>query len=189
MLQQLFGGNRTRRSTGAAAPAGIVSNSFLNVTDGDATFNTSALVAAIIEANTANTVSFSKIWEKTVPARQMIGWGHGSAISAAGRPGYVWFAALDAGTGFEDGTIRLQVSNARDTRVLFISEYDTRSLHTVTSTSMATAQPTDILGMLPLPFSNQYVKEDSKLQLFFRTSSATTTVDQCDFSIPVQILQ
>ena len=145
MLQQLFGGNRTRRSTGAAAPAGIVSNSFLNVTDGDTgVYSTSALVAAIIQANTANT-SFTKIWEKTVPAGQMIGWGHGSAMSSAGRPGMVWFAALDAGTGFEDGTLRLQVSNARDTRVLFISENDTRSLHTVTSTSMATAQPTDIL--------------------------------------------
>ena len=189
MLQQLFGGNRTRRSTGAAAPAGIVSNSYLNVTDGDAgVYSTSALVAAIIQANTANT-SFSKVWEKTVPAGQMIGWGHGSAISAAGRPGYVWFAAMDVGTGFEDGTLRLQVSNARETRILFVSEYDTRSLHTVTSTSMATAQPTTIDSMIPLPFSNQYVKEDSKLQLFFRTSSATTTVDATDFSIPVQILQ
>ncbi len=188
MLQQLFGGGRPQR-TAPSAPAGVLSNSYVNVTDGDVgTYNTSALVAAIIQANTGNT-SFSKIWEKTVSAGQMIGWGHGSAMSAAGRPGMIWFAAMDVGTGFEDGTLRLQVSNARDTRVLFIAEYDTRALHTVTVTSMATAQPTDILGMTPLPFTNQYVKEDSKLQLFFRTSTATTTVDATDFSIPVQILQ
>lgn len=165
----------------------VMSNSFVGVTDGDGPFDTSAEVAAIIEANTAN-ASFTKIWEKTIPAGQLIAWGHGNPNQQRNQ-GYMWFAAIDAGTGFEDGILRLQVANARETRLQFIAEFDTRELHTATSTTLVTAQPLDINEKRPLPFTGMWVKEDSRLQLFFRSTVVTTTVDQTGFSIPVTILQ
>ena len=189
VLANLFGqrnGGR-RRSQGAGLPAGVMSNSYFGVTDGDAAFDTSAEVAAIIQANTTNT-SFTKIWEHTVPAGQMIAWGHGSPNQQRNQ-GYIWFAALDVGTGFEDGVLQLKVANARETRNQFVSEYDTRALHTTTSTTMVTAQPLDINAKTPLPFTGLWVKEDSRMQLWFRSTIVTTTVDATDFSIPVTILQ
>lgn len=183
MLANLLGGRRTSR----AAPSGTISNSYFGVTDGDAAYDTSAEVAAIVEANTANS-AFTKIWEHTVPAGQMVAWGHGSPNQQRNQ-GYLWFAAIDAGVGFEEGTLRLLRSNARETFKDFIAEYDTRALHTTTATSLTTAQPTDINSKTPLPFTGKWVKEDSKLQLEFKTHTATTTVDQTDFSIPVTIWQ
>ena len=48
------------------------------VGDGDAAYDTSAEVAAIIEANTANN-AFTLIWERTIPAQQVVAWGSGLA--------------------------------------------------------------------------------------------------------------
>lgn len=182
VLANLLGmGQKSRRDDG------LVSNSYVTVEDGDGAFDTSAEVAAIVEANTGN-ASFTKIWEKTVPAGQMIAWGHGNPNQQRNQ-GYLWFAAVDEATGFEDGTLRLVVSNARETRTQFVAEYDTKALHTTTSTTIVTAQPGDIDSKTPLPFTGLWVKEDSKLQLYFVTKTVTTTVDQCNFSIPVTILQ
>jgi len=57
----------TMRRARARAPRPFQTQ--LLVGDGDAAFNTSAEVATIIQANTAN-ASFTKIWEMTVPAQQ-----------------------------------------------------------------------------------------------------------------------
>ena len=182
VLANLMGGGRRR-----AVDSRVISKSYVGVTDGDANYNTSALVSAIIELNTGNS-AFTKIWEKTVPAGQQIAWGHGRADLPRNQS-FSWAAFIDAGTGFEDGTLRLQVSNARETKVLYIAEFDTRELHTVTSTTLVTAQPTDIDSKQPLPFTGIWVNEDSRLQLMFKTSVQTTTVDQAGFAFGVTIRQ
>ena len=158
------------------------------VGDGDATFNTSALVAAIIEANTAN-VSFTKIWERTIPAQQIVGWGSGLA-SQQRNQGYMHFFALDVGTGFEEGILRLTVSNSSEMRSRTVFEANTQRLHTTTATTAITATPTDINQMVALPLLRApKAGQDDLIQLWFRTTIATTTVDACEFSIPATIWQ
>jgi len=163
----------------------------LLVGDGDATFNTSALVAAIIEANTGN-AQFTLIWQATVPAQQLWAWGAGSANTQRNQ-GYMHFFALDVSTGFEEGTLRLRISNRQGTRSLVVDEFNTQRLHTATFTTAITATPTDINNMVPLPEMDlkrfPRVREDSLVQLEFRTAIQTTTVDACEFSIPATFYQ
>jgi hypothetical protein len=157
--------------------------------DGGAAFDTSAEVAAIIQANTALTTP-SLIWEMTCPAQQMIRWGSGSPNQQRNQ-GYMHFFALDVGTDFEEGTLRLMVTNARRTRSVMVYEVNTQRLHTTTATTAITATPTDINTMVALPeqLGSPMVREDSFLQLWFQTRIPGTTVDACEFSIPVTIYQ
>ena len=159
------------------------------VGDGNAAFDTSAEVAAIIQANTALTTP-SLIWEMTVPAQQMIRWGSGSPNQQRNQ-GYAHFFALDTGTDFEEGTLRLMVTNARRQRSVLVHEFNTQRLHTTTSTSTITATPTDINTMVALPeqLGSPLVREDSLLQLWFQTRIPGTTVDAVGFSIPCTIYQ
>jgi len=156
----------------------------LTVGDGDAGFTTSALVAAIIEANTA-TAGFTLIWQRTVRAQTIVQFGSGSGNQQRNQ-GFAHFFALDVGTGFEEGLLRLVIANAQTTENKTIIEVNTQRLHTTTPTTAITATPTDINDMVPLP--EQFIKaagEDSLLQLFFSTRIPTTTVDACEFSIPI----
>lgn len=163
--------------------------SSFTVADGDAAYDTSAEVATLVEANTGSGV-FALIWQKTVPAQQIIRWGSGNANQQRNQ-GFVYFFALDAGTGFEEGLLRLQVANATETRITTVQELNSSNLHTTTNTNATTATPTDISNMRPLPEAVNFpaAGEDSKLQLMFKTQSATTTVDVCNFNIPVTIYQ
>lgn len=162
--------------------------SSVTVVDGDAAYNTSAEVAALIEANTSSN-AFALIWEKTVPAQQVIYWGYGDPNQQRNQS-FNWFAAIDAGTGFEDGTLRLSLTNATRTNSKVVHEFNTANMHTTTSTSLVTAQPSDINSKAPLPLQALVAAgEDSLLQLHFKTASATTTVDQCNFSIGITIVQ
>ena len=156
----------------------------LTVSDGDAGFTTSALVAAIIEANTA-TAGFTKIWERTVRAQTIVNFGSGTGNQQRNQ-GFMHFFALDVGTGFEEGQLRLVIANAQETETKTILDQNTQRLHTTTATTAITATPTDINNMVALPES--FLKsagEDSLLQLWFSTRIATTTVDACEFSIPI----
>jgi len=159
------------------------------VGDGDAAFDTSAEVAAIIQANTAN-ASYTKIWERTIPAQQIVGWGSGP-INAQRNQGFMHFFALDVGTGFEEGILRLVVSNSSEMRSRVVLEVNSQRLHTTTFTTAITATPTDINDMVPLPLLVAMPKggQDDLLQLWFRTTIQTTTVDSCEFSIPATIWQ
>jgi hypothetical protein len=158
------------------------------VASGDAAYNTSAEVAALIQANSTSGV-FALIWERTIPAQQIVRWGSGSSAFQL-LVSYNWFAAIDAGTGFEDGTLRLAISNATGTKVTVVKEFNTTLMHTATATSLATAVPQGTDQLTPLPEQTQIAAgEDSKLQLLFRTETATTTVDQTNFSIGVTIYQ
>ena len=185
LMGNMFGGGR--RSNGGI-PAGMrATNSYVGVTDGDAAFDTVGEVSTIVQANTSNT-SFTKIWEKTIPAGALYAWGHGNPNQQRNQ-GYLWFVAQDIGTDFEEGTVRLQIANSRDTRVDYIEEFDTRRTHLQVPTTLLTATPFDINTMLPVPFTGDWVKEDSKLQVWFKTTQAGTTVDSVAFSIPITILQ
>jgi hypothetical protein len=157
----------------------------LTVGDGDAGFTTSALVAAIIQANTA-TAGFTLIWQRTVRAQTIVQFGSGKLSDPYGSTGFMHFFALDVGTDFEEGALRLVIANAQQTENKTLIEVNTQRLHTVTPTTAITATPTNINDMVPL--SEQWAKaagEDSLLQLFFSTRIAGTTVDACQFAIPV----
>ena len=157
----------------------------LVVSAGDAAYDTSAEVAAIIQSNTGLGGPFFLIWQLTVPAQQIMSWGSGSP-SQQRNQGYMWFYAMDAGTDFEDGNLRLVIANARSTRVRVVKELNTQRLHTTTVTSTVTATPTSIDTMVALPEQVAFPKvgENSLMQLFFQSTILGTTVDQCNFSIP-----
>ena len=161
----------------------------LVVSDGDALYDTSAEVAAIIQANTGLGGPYFLCWSMTVPAQQILAWGSGSP-SQQRNQGYMWFYAMDAGTDFEDGNLRLVISNARSTRVRVVKEMNTQRLHTATAT-VAAGAPTDINSMVALPEQVAFPKvgENSLMQLFFQSTVLGTTVDQCNFSIPATIYQ
>lgn len=159
----------------------------VTVGDGDAAFNTSAEVAAIIQANTTN-ASFTKIWERTVPAQQFLRWGSGSPNQQRNQ-GYIHFFALDVATDFEEGTIRLVIANANETRSRIVKVMNSQRLHTATVTTAITATPRDINEMVALPEQRHspLVGEDSLVQIWFRTNIVGTTVDACEFSIPMTV--
>lgn len=161
----------------------------LLVGDGDAAYNTSGEVAAIIEANTAN-AAFTLIWRHTVPAQQVLAWGSGSPNQQRNQ-GFMHFFALDLTVGFEEGTLRLQIANARSTKTRVVKELNTQRLHTTVPTTAITATPTDINTMVAMPEQVGFPKvgQDSLMELFFRTSIATTVVSDCEFSIPATVYQ
>jgi len=159
-------------------------------TDGDTDYNTSAKIAAIIQANTGNS-AFTKIFELTVPAQQIIGWGSGTAAAGGGRnQGFMSFFAADLGTDYEEGILRLVVANARETRSKMVLEVNTQRLHTTSPATAITATPTSINDMIALPLLNApKAAQDDLLQLWFKTQIAGTTVDGVGFSIPISIWQ
>ena len=162
----------------------------LVVSDGSAAYNTSAEVAALIEANKANAV-YSLIWEMVVPAQQILAWGSGTP-SQQRNQGYYWFYGMDTGTGFGVGNLRLQISNARSTRVRVVKEQNDQRLHTTDATSDTTAQPIDINNMIALPEQVAFPKvgENSLMQLTYQTTTATAgAIDSCNFSIPATVYQ
>jgi len=158
------------------------------VVSGDTLYNTSAKVGALVQANTTSGV-YSLIWQRTIPAQQVVRWGFGNPAYQL-LVSYNWFAAMDEGTGFEDGSLRLVISNATGTKVQTIKEFNTTLMHTTTNTSLATAVPSGTDQLTPLPEQTiQAAGEDSLLQLQFKTETATTTVDACNFSLGVTIYQ
>jgi len=171
-------------------PGTTVFASTLVVGDGDSAYDTSAECATIIQANTGNS-AFTKFWEMTVPAQQIIGFGSGTAAAGGGRnQGFMHFFALDIGTDFEEGILRLVVANARETRSKMVLEQNTQRLHTTTATTAITATPTSINDMIALPLLNApKAAQDDLLQLWFKTTIAGTTVDAVGFSIPISIWQ
>jgi hypothetical protein len=160
------------------------------VEDGDAAYNTSALVSALVEANKAN-ATYSLVWEQTCPAQQILAWGYGTP-AAQRNQGFLWFYSMDATTAFNVGNLRLQISNARSTRVQVVKQQNDQRLHSTDFTSATTAQPTDINNMIALPEAVLFPKvgENSLLQLTYQTTQATAgVVDTTNFSIPSTVYQ
>jgi len=163
-------------------------NASVTVVDGDAAYDTSAEVAAIIQAGSA-AQNWNLIWEKTVPAQQVLYWGYGDPNQQRNQS-FNWFAAADAGTDIEDGILRLSVTNATRTNSVVVAEFNTANMHTSTNTSLATLQPTSIDSKVPLPLQTAIAAgEDSFIQLYFKTQSPGTTVDICGFSLGITVVQ
>nr|BEL00731.1 hypothetical protein DMOBY_05840 [Dehalococcoides mccartyi] len=176
----------SRQVAAPAAPVGY--GSHVGITDGDAAYNTAAEVYGALGAAGAG---YYKIWEKTVGAQKGIRWGFGSPLTPYNQ-GYMWFALLDAGTGFTTGVLRLCQSDANETINLVVKEMDdTNRLHTTTNTSITTAQPSDMAVMTALPEQTHrpIVGEDSKLQLKYAAIARPAAEDAAGFSIPVTIFQ
>ena len=162
----------------------------LVISDGAAAYNTSAEVSALIEANKANAV-YSLIWESVVSAQQIMAWGYGTP-SQQRNQGYLWFYGMDLTTGFGVGNLRLQISNARATRVRVVKEMNDQRLHTTDFSTIVLAQPTDINNMIALPEQVSFPKvgENSLMQLTYQTTTATAgVIDQSAFSIPATVYQ
>lgn len=170
-------------------PSQMPFKSFVGVTDGDAAFDTSAEVAALVQAQSAGGVS-ELIWQMTVPAQQKIRWGFGSPQFQVNQ-GFMWYFNLDAGTDFQEGVIRLVQANARQTKIFTVAELPTEQLHLNVATTPASATPTSRDDMLPLPEKVEFlpVGEDSLLQIWHRTTIEGTTIDRVEFSIPITIYQ
>lgn len=163
--------------------------SHFGVTDGDAAYDTMAEVLAIIGALAAGSV-WTLVWQKTVPAQQQIRWGFGSPAQPMNQ-GYMWFASLDSGTGFQSGVVRLVQANSRQTKQLTVLEVDDSRLHTATSTTLATATPLNKNEMIALPEKVEFPKvgEDSLMQIWYRCIAVATAEDDVGFSIPVTVYQ
>ena len=163
-------------------------NASVTAVDGDTAYNTSAKISAIIQAGSAGGV-FNLIWEKTVPAQQVIYWGYGDPNQQRNQS-FTWFAAADLGTDIEDGILRLSVTNATRTNSVVVAEFNTANMHTSTNTSLATLQPSDINSKVPLPLQTAIAAgEDSFIQLHFKTQTAGTTVDGTGFSLGITVVQ
>lgn len=174
------GGNGTSRSYGR--------RDYVRVQDGDDPYDTEAEVLALI-TGAAHEDAY-KIWQLTVPAQQRIAWGYGSA----GLPynqGYMWFASMQATVDWDDGRLRLVQARSRDRNGIIVAEFPDNSLHTSTVTSLATARPTNIQEMRPLPEKTEYplVGEDSILTLWYALYVASAGHDHVGFDIPVTVYE
>jgi len=162
----------------------------LRVQDGDAAYDTEAEVYALI-TNTAYTY-FKLIWQKTIPAQQMWHWGYGSAALPYNQ-GYGWFCAVDQGTGFAVGVVRLVQAKANFAREWRIKDIPDQSLHTTTSTTITTATPTLGAGLGGYPIPEQtafpWIGEDSIIAIKYKLVTATTAIDASNFSLPVTVRQ
>lgn len=160
---------------------------FVHVTDGDAAYNTEAEVVALVSAG-----SFVKIWQKTIPAQQMLHWGFG-APNLPYNQGYLWFVMSDANEKHSEGVLRLVQANARETDRRVVAEFDTLNLHIAWVTGKAADyhKITDKNSMMALPEKVEFpfVGEDSKLILEYKELITPTTNDVVGFSIPITVYQ
>jgi len=160
---------------------------FLHVTDGDAAYNTEAEVVALVVAG-----QFVKIWEKTIPAQQMVHFGFG-APNLPFNQGYMWFVMSDADEKHSEGVLRLRQANARETDSRVVAEFDTLNLHIswVTGKAADYHKITDKNSMMALPEKVEFpfVGEDSKLILEYKELITPTASDVVGFSIPITVYQ
>lgn len=179
---------------GGLAPKGAAENtrvpgrrSYVKVTDGDAAYATQALVLALITG--VAHADFFKIWQKTVPAQQLISWGYGSPALQRNQ-GFMWFAGLDSGTDWDIGILRIEQSKARGYDNRIVAEIPDNQLHSTTVTTLVTAKPT-FEESLPFPEQTQYplIGEDSLLVLTYSLLTAATAHDAVGFDIPTTVYE
>jgi hypothetical protein len=182
-LKGVVGGGRAQQ-----APARVGYPSSLSLINGDAAYNTEALVEALLGGAGA----VRRIWEFTVPAQQGYAWGVGDAAFPDNQ-GYMFFAIMDEGTAFEVGLVHLGYEN--HSRRLYVpvasSIHDSR-LHSTTNTTMATARLLAKDEMYPLPEADHLpiVGQDSRLVIDYTTIVAVGAgIDAIDFNIPVTIYE
>lgn len=155
---------------------------YVDIFVGDAAYDTVAEVAAIGAAAVAGIEVV--VWEMTVPAQQLIRWGHGSPALAMNQ-GYMWFALLDAGTAFGNGIVALCGQNQLRTQMEYVKRMSDTLLHSVTNTNITTAALIDKQQMIALPEMGSMVREDSRIQIRYTISAAVAGIDTAGFAIPI----
>jgi hypothetical protein len=155
---------------------------YVDVFAGDAAYDTDAEVSAIVAAAVAAVEIV--VWEMTVPAQQLIRWGHGSAVLPMNQ-GYMWLAFIDATTAFANGTVGLCAQNNIRTVTEYVKRMSDTLLHSATNTSLATAALIDKQQMIALPEMGSFVREDSRLQIRYTISAALAGTDHSGFAIPI----
>lgn len=181
ILGGILGGGGNRR-----APARVGFLTHLSVTDGDAGFATQAAVVALVPAGNV----WTRIWQRTVPAQQAISYGYGTPVLPDNQ-GWMWFALLDEGTAFQEGVLRLMQQDAHGIRTLVVLEVPDTNLHSVDSTTLATAALISRQDMLALPEKQEFplVGEDSVLFMEYRTITNQAGLDAAGFRVPITLYQ
>lgn len=155
---------------------------WVEITNGDADYNTEAEVYGAIGAAGVETI----IWEMTVNAQEELAWGYGVPERPANQ-GYMWFAMMDEGTDWSIGTLRLAQQKARRLLTIIVQEMADSQLHSVTVTTTETAALLNKEEMIALPEQVDFplVGEDSYLQLRYILTTAATAADAAAFRIPI----
>ncbi len=184
-LKGLLGGGQQKQS----APAMRGYSSSLNLTDGDAAFNTAALCIALLGA--AGTIR--RLWEYTVPAQRLMRWGFGSPALHMNQ-GYIFFAFADAGTDICHGIVHLGYENHGRRNYIPIDDFDDARSHSTNATSIATLRLLDKNQMPALPEGGsggkpEMVGQDSRLVIDYTTLVRATAEDIADFNIPCTIYE
>jgi hypothetical protein len=153
----------------------------LGIEDGDAIYNTLAQVLALVPTAT---LTWTRIWAKTVAAQTALRWGYGKAGSGTNQ-GFMWFACIDITTAFQVGKIRLACENNPGTKKFVAAEKMDANLHTATNTTLLTATPVGLdLTANPLPEQNMpLVLQDSRLYVEYLTLTNVAGRDSVGFSI------
>ena len=159
----------------------------LTIPRGDALYNTSAEVAALIEGLAIG--GRGLIWKMTIAAQQFRCYGWGSPALPQNQ-GYIQFCAADQGTNYTEGDLELVANDANGTRQSVGPITPTNTLH-VQQGVAATRIPLGALStnrnlQYPLPF--QYpqmpiVGQDSVLELWYTKRSSGGTTDAVAFLI------
>lgn len=158
----------------------------LSVYDGDADYNTPTKVAAKIEAIAVGDEGL--IWQRKIGAQQFQQWGYGVS-QLPDNQGYMQFAAVDAGTDHDVGTIRLMVDGANGVSREVIASYSTSRLHGTSNTSAAGALSNNRLEQQAFPARPMGVGQDDVMQIWYRREVDAGTVDDVAFAIPTTIWQ
>lgn len=172
----------------AKAPARQGYFTSMVIESGDAPYDTAAELIALIPAVGVK----ARIWEYTVPAQMAVSWGFGTPLTPANQ-GYIWFALLDAGTGFAVGTVLLSHENHARHVTIPVAEFNDSGTHEHDNTSLATARTNNKEHLFPLPEGGNkggqtpLVGQDSRLVIDYTPISLPAAVDVAGFDIPATI--
>lgn len=179
----LDGLSGAKGSPRVSAPAKKGFRDYVTVFHGDAAYDTAAEVFAAI--GLVGVVS--RIWERTIPAQQLVAWGFGSPALPENQ-GYMWFYAASA-AAFDVGTLRLVQEDFNRTHTVTVAAILDTQLHAAVA-AIADASLIDKRQMIALPEKTEFdlVGEDSRLALNY-IPVVLVVETQCAFSIPVTVYQ
>ena len=163
-------------------------NTILTPESGDDAYNTSAKIATLIDG--AGSGSFTKIWQKTVPAQQGMRWGFGSPAYQYNQ-GIITFASVPtaaSNTNFEEGNLEFRLANAAGTQIVVQARLYSGMLHSASRSATqvaALALLNDRNQAPPFPEQGDFVYEDSRLEMWWeKVADAGATVASVAFRIP-----
>lgn len=159
----------------------------VQVTDGDAAYDTMAEVIAIAKLVTVG--QYCMLWSKAISPQQQWAWGYGTAVLPDNQ-GYMWFAIIDVTTEFMIGDVRLQQCDANRYKTVVVQELADSQLHSATNTTLLTAAILDKKQMIALPEQIQYPKvgQDSKMEIWYKNISGTlANIDSLGWRIPATV--